>query len=100
MIDSDNIFRFINNILHPVVELHSVEDVERFMNTSMNYQYDSDFLNSYDLNLKPEIDFHLRNRIVGFFSDIDEYSAEYSTFLSVAEKISYRYDLRIGIVNH
>ena len=68
------------------------------MNTTQNFPEKNSFLNDFDVNVKPLYDFQLKNRIVGFFSDIEDYSAEYSNFLSIAEKISYRYDLRIGIV--
>ena len=84
--------------MNPIVQLYSIDDVEEFMNTTKNFQEKNEFLGNYDLNKSPELDFQIRNRIVGFFSDIEDYSAEYSTFLSMAEKISYRYDLRMAIV--
>lgn len=68
------------------------------MTTTKNFPEKNDFLGNYNLNRFPEQDFQIKNRIIGFFSDIEDYSAEYSTFLSMAEKISYRYDLRIGFV--
>jgi hypothetical protein len=95
---ADNIMRFINNILNPVVELYTIGDVERFFDTSKNFEEKNDFLGNTILNIPEETDHHLRNRLVGFFSDIEDYSAEYSLFLSLAEKISHRADLRIGIV--
>jgi hypothetical protein len=95
---ADNIIRFINNLINPVVELHSVEDVERFFDTTKNFEEKNDFLGNTVLNIPEETDHHFRNRLIGFFSDIEEYSAEYSQFLSLAEKISHRPDLRIGIV--
>jgi hypothetical protein len=95
---SDNIIRFINNILNPVVTLHSIQDVERFIDTSKNFEEKNDFLGNTVLNIPEATDHHLRNRIIGFFSDLEDYSAEYSVFLSLAEKISHRPDLRIGIV--
>ena len=95
---ADNIIRFINNILNPVVELHSVEDVEKFMDTKTNFAEKNDFLGDTVLNIPEETDHHLRIRLVGFFSDLEDYSAEYSQYLSLAEKISNRPDLRMGIV--
>lgn len=95
---SQNILQFINKILHPVVELYSVQDVDSFMDTTKNFPERNDFLGSTELNINSFTDFQYKNRIVGFFSDADDYSAEYSSFLSIAEKIAYRYDLRIGIV--
>jgi hypothetical protein len=95
---ADNILRFINNILNPVVELHSIEDVERFMDTTKNFEEKNEFLGKTVLNIPIETDHHLRNRIVGFFSDMEDYSAEYSQFLSLAEKISNRPDLRIAVI--
>ena len=95
---SENIMRFINNILYPVVEIQTVEDVENFFDTSCNFNEKNDFLGNTLLNIPVETDHHLRNRMIGFFSDIEEYSAEYSQFLSLAEKISPRADLRIGVV--
>jgi hypothetical protein len=93
-----NIVRFINNIINPVVELHSIEDVERFMDTRKNYVEKNDFLGDVKLDVKEETDHHLRIRLVGFFSDLEDYSAEYSQFLSLSDKICNRPDLRIGIV--
>jgi len=95
---ADNIMIFINNLVNPVVELHTIEDVERFIDTSKNYEERNDFLGNTVLNIPEVTDHHLRNRLIGFFSDIEDYSAEYSLFLSLAEKISHRADLRIGIV--
>ena len=96
---ADNIIRFINNIINPVVELHSGEDVENFFDTSKNFEEKNDFLGE-PLNIPESTDHHLRIRLVGFFSDLEDYSAEYSQFLSLAEKISNRPDLRIGIVTN
>jgi hypothetical protein len=93
-----NIMRFINNILNPVVELNSIEDVERFFDTDKNFEEKNDFLGSTVLDIPEETDHHYRNRIIGFFSDVDEYSAQYSMYISNAEKISHRPDLRVGIV--
>lgn len=95
---AENIIRFINNIINPVVELHSVEAVDLFMDTSRNFPERNDFLGNSVLNIPEETDHHLRIRLIGFFSDLEEYSAEYSQFLSLAEKISNRPDLRLGIV--
>lgn len=81
-----------------MVELFTIEDVLDFMDTTKNAPEKNDFLGNDQLNIDPLYDFQNKNRIVGFFSDIEDYSAEYSSFLSIAEKISYRYDLRIGIV--
>jgi hypothetical protein len=95
---ANNIMRFINNILNPVVELNSVADVERFFDTEKNFEEKNDFLGTLVLDIPEETDHHYRNRIIAFFSDIDEYSAQYSTYISNAEKISHRPDLRVGIV--
>lgn len=95
---ADNILRFVNNIINPVVELHSIEDVENFMDTKKNFPEKNDFLGDTVFNIPEETDHHLRIRMVGFFSDLEDYSAEYSQFLSLAEKISNRPDLRVGIV--
>jgi hypothetical protein len=95
---ADNIMRFINNILHPVVELNSVADVELFFDTEKNFEEHNDFLGNLKLDIPEETDHHYRNRIVAFFADVDEYSAQYSTYISNAEKISHRPDLRIAIV--
>ncbi len=95
---AENILRWINNIFNPVVELHSIEDVERFMDTKKNFVEKNDFLGDTVFNIPEETDHDLRIRFVGFFSDLEDYSAEYSQFLSLAEKISNRPDLRVGIV--
>lgn len=97
---ADNIMRFINNLLIPVVELHSIRDVENFFDTSKNFVEKNDFLGDLTLNIPDETDYNYRNRLVGFFSDIEDYSAEYSSFFSYAEKISHRPDLRVGIVTN
>lgn len=95
---ADNMLRFINNILNPVVELHSVEDVENFFDTSKNFEERNDFLGNAQLEIPAETDHEFRIRLIGFFSDLEDYSAEYSNYLSQAEKISHRPDLRMGIV--
>lgn len=95
---ADNIVRFINNILNPVVELHSVSDVERFFDTTQNFEEKNDFLGNTVLNVPEALDHPYRIRLIGFFADVEDYSAEYSQFYSYAEKISHRPDLRIGIV--
>jgi len=95
---ADNIMRFVNNILNPVVELHSVEDVDNFFDTRSNFREKNDFLGETILNIPEETDHQLRIRMIGFFSDLEDYSAEYATFLSLAEKISNRPDVRVGII--
>jgi hypothetical protein len=95
---SENMMRFINNLLNPVVELHTVQEVESFFDTSHNFEEKNDFLGNTVLNIPEETDHHLRNRLIGFFSDTEDYSAEYSLFLSHADKISHRADLRIAVV--
>jgi hypothetical protein len=97
---ADNIIRFINNIINPVVELHSIEDVENFFDTKKNFEEKNEFLGGQVLNIPESTDHHLRIRMIGFFSDLEDYSAEYSQFLSLAEKISNRPDLRIGIITN
>lgn len=97
-VNADNIVQWINNLLYPVVELHSIEQVEDFFDTKKLFVEKNDFLGSYEVNVDENLDFKRRNRMIGFFSDIDEYSAEYASFYSYAEKISHRADLRIGIV--
>ena len=86
--------------MNPVIELYSAEDVELFMNTSEHFPEKNSFVADHVFVNDKRLDFQFKHRIVAFFSDVDDYSAEYSTFLSIAEKISYRYDLRIGIVKY
>ncbi len=95
-----NIIRFINNLINPVVELNTIEDVENFFKTDENYEEKNDFLGHTVLDIPEETDHHYRNRLIGFFSDIEDYSAQYSMFFSYADKIAHRPDLRIGIVTN
>lgn len=96
-----NIYRFLNNIFYPVVELNTVKQVEDFLDVEKSVDEDNDFL----LGEKPELEhsffeYVYKNRLIGFFSDIEEYDAEYKAFFRYAEKISHRNDLRIGIVTN
>ncbi len=95
---AQNIIRFVNNLLHPVVELHTVEQVEAFMNTTMHYPENNAFLDRFEFHDDEKKDFKYRNRLVGFFSSLEDYSAEYSQFLSIAQNIAFKPDLRIGVV--
>lgn len=94
----NNILKFMNNILNPVVELNSIEDVENFMDTETNFVEKNNFLGDTTIDIPEETDHHYRIRMIGFFYDLEDYSADYSQFISYAEKISYRPDLRIGMV--
>lgn len=94
-----NIFRFLNNIINPVIELNTVQEVEDFLDTTKEVDEDNEFL----VGTKPHVehaffDFFYKNRMIGFFADKDEYAAEYSSFMNYAEKISHRNDLRVGLV--
>ncbi len=93
----------MNNIIHPFVELHSIEEVNKFMNTSDTYIENNEFIglrNNTNISLlvHPDDDFESANRLIGFFSDTEEYSQEYTKFLQNCDKISHRSDLRIGLV--
>lgn len=96
-----NIYRFMNNIFYPVVELNTIKEIEDFLDTKKPLDEDNEFL----AGQKPEIehdffDFDYKNRMVGFFADRDEYEGEVKDFYKYAEKISHRNELRIGVVTN
>jgi hypothetical protein len=64
----------------------------------MAFQEKNDFLGNYNIEIHPELDYKSKNRLMGFFSDIDEYSSEYNKFVENANLISYRSDLRVGLI--
>lgn len=96
---ADNILRFINNLIHPVLEINSIEEVEKFFETDKHYPEKTEFLGDYTLQIPEEFDHHYRIRTIGFFSEVEEYSAELSQFYEYAEKVAFRADLRVAIVN-
>ena len=95
---ADNILRFINNIVNPVITLDSIDQVEKFLDTSKQLEEKSEFLGDYRIQIPEEFDPHYRIRSVGFFSEVEEYSAEYTQFHDYADKVAYRPDLRIAVV--
>lgn len=97
---ANNILRFINNIINPVVELNSIQEVENFLDTTKDVEEDNDFLSGTKIEIEPFFEHIYRNRLVGFFADQEEYMSEYENFYKYAEKISHRNELRIGIVTN
>lgn len=95
---SHNILRFINNILNPVLTLESIEEVEEFFQTDSPLEEKSDFLGETKLDISEEFEHPYRIRTIGFFTEPDEYSAEFSQFHDYADKVAYRPDLRFAIV--
>jgi len=95
---ADNILRFINNIINPVITLESIEQVENFLATDKQLEEKSEFLGDYKLYIPEEVDHHYRIRAIGFFSEVEEYSAEFTQFHNYADKVAYRGDLRFAIV--
>ena len=97
----ENIFFFINRIEYPYIELGTIKEVEEFFDTSKEYPNEkNDFIKDRPVEQYPAMTLNKRNRMIGFFADPEEYSAEYSSFITNAEKISYRNDLRIAIVTN
>lgn len=94
-----NILRFVNNIFHPVITLTSVKQVEEFFDMDKPLKEpDNDFLAGQAIEIEELYEYAYKNRLIGFFSDKDEYSAEYDDFFKHAQKISYRSDLRLAVV--
>lgn len=95
-----NILRFINNILYPVVELNTIQEVENFFDTNLPVEEDNEFLNGEKIRIEPFFEHMYKNRLIGFFADPEEYESEYTNFLSYAEKIAHRNELRVGVVTN
>lgn len=97
---ADNILRFVNNIINPVIQLESIEEVEKFLETDKQLEEKSEFLNDYKLQIPEEFDNHYRIRTVGFFSEVEEYSAEFTQFHDYVDKVAYRPDSRFAVVTN
>ena len=95
---SHNILKFVNNIINPVVTLESIEEVETFFQTDMPLEEKSDFLGETKLEISDEFEHPYRIRSIGFFTEPEEYSAEFTNFHDYADKVAYRSDLRYGLV--
>lgn len=104
-----NIYRFINNILYPYIELNSIQEVEDFMDTTkeLNNEQkssiieDNEFLSGYPPKLEHLFFENLyQNRLIGFFADPEEYSSELENFKNYAELISHRNELRIALTTN
>lgn len=97
---ADNILRFMNNIINPVIQLDTVEEVEKFFETDKALEEKSEFLGDYKIQIPEEFDHHYRIRAIGFFSEVEEYSAELSQFHDHANRVAYRPDVRFAIVSN
>ena len=60
----------------------------------------SDFLGDTKLEISEEFEHPYRIRAIGFFSEPEEYSAEFTQFHEYADKVAYRPDLRFAIVTN
>ena len=97
---AQNILRFINTIINPVITLESVEEVENFFQTDSPLEEKSDFLGDTKLEISEEFEHPFRIRTIGFFSEPEEYSAEFTQFHDYADKVAFRPDLRFAIVTN
>jgi len=95
---SQNILRFINQIINPVLTLETIEEVETFLQTDTPIEEKSDFLGDLNLEISEEFEHPFRIRTIGFFTEPDEYSAEFTQFHDYADKVAFRPDLRFAIV--
>lgn len=93
-----NILRFINNIINPVITLETISEVENFFQTDIPLEEKSEFLGNTELDISEEFEHPYRIRTIGFFSEPDEYSAEFTKFHDYADSVAYRPDLRYAIV--
>jgi len=88
----------MNNIVNPYIELKTIEEVELFANTNHTIAENNEFLGNFKIEIPQYVEYNTKNRLIAFFSDVEEYSAEYKKFIENAKTISYRSELRIALV--
>lgn len=97
---SQNILRFVNQIINPVLTLETIEEVETFFQTDSPLEEKSDFLGDFKFDISEEFEHPYRIRTIGFFTEPEEYSAEFTKFHDYADQVAYRPDLRFAIVTN
>ncbi len=96
------LLHFINRVINPVVYLKTASEVEAFLETANEYEEKNEFYkNKFEGigDYYPRMGKHVR--VVGFFSDKNEYKNEIRLLTEAAQALAgKRDDLRVGIVTN
>ena len=96
------LLHFINRVINPVVYLKTVNEVEAFFETETEYEEKNEFFkNKFEGIGDYYAKMGKRVRVVGFFSDRNEYKNEIRLLTEAAQALAgKRDDLRVGLVTN
>ena len=97
--DLNFFIHFVNRHLYPVVILKSIQDVEDFRNTSIEWRENTPFYTGVYRSIKDVFqDMTKITRVIAFVSHKSEYSYELKELNKIAKELGFRDDLRIAKV--